>query len=127
MKPVNMRSISLLSRCLPSDRINTCGSFTFFSPVLSVNVCPMANDSTAKNMLTHCLSSCLSSPVPSVLFNLFFSSSNYHSSLSSFFPPPLAFQGNNFYMVLHQISSLVDLYTFTNQQARKLPIQLGHA
>jgi hypothetical protein len=119
VKPANMRSISLLSRCLPSDRINTHGSFTFFTPVLSIHVCPMANDSAAKNMLTHRLSSSfLTGPVRSLFF---FPLLNYHSSLSSFFPPPLAFQGNNFYTVLHQICSLVDVLHIHKSPIKKAP------
>lgn len=114
---MNLRSMSLLSRC----RQNNHGSFTFFSPVLFVHVCPVANDSTAKNMLTHRLSSSFTHRFLLLSFTFSFLLLITICLCLPFFLPPLAFQGNNFYMVLQQICSLADVSHIHKSPSKKAP------
>ena len=119
-----MRSISLLSRCLLSDRINTHGSFTFFSPVLSVHVCPMANDSvpwqmTAPQRICSRTACPLAFPHRSRLFSLTFSFLLLITIrlCLPFFLPHLPFKATTF---IWSSTKLALLLMFTHSQINKL-------
>lgn len=93
-------------------------------PVLFVHVCPVANDSTQRI--------CSRTDCPLLLSHRFllcsltfsFSSSNYHPSLSSFFPPTqphLPFKATTFTLSSTKFALLLTFYTLIRSPSNKAP------